>query len=104
MLSETIQTVKAAEAEAETRIAEARNRAASIVKQAGIDADRIRKDAEQDAAAYYEKTMREAMNAGEQRLKESAACDMQECFRLRQKAAEQEPEAVQKVIRLVLGG
>lgn len=104
MLSETIQTVKDAEAEAEARIAEARNRAASIVKQAGIDAERIRKDAEQDAIADYEKRMKEAMQAGKLQLNKTASADEQECSRLRQKAAELEPEAVQKVIRLVLGG
>lgn len=104
MLSDAIQTVKDAEAEAEARIIEAKNRAASIVKQAGMDADRIRKDAEQEAAADYSEEMEAAKEAGEQLLREASAAAGQECARLRQKAAEQEPAAIENVIRLVLGG
>lgn len=104
MLSDAIQTVKDAEAEAEARIIEAKSRAASIVKQAGMDADRIRKDAEQEAAADYSEEMEAAKEAGEQLLREASAAAGQECARFRQKAAEQEPAAIENVIRLVLGG
>jgi len=104
MLSETIQEVKNAEAEADARIVDARNQAASIVRQAGVDADKIRKDAEKEAAADYDKTMEKAKKAGEDRLKEAAAEAVQQRSRLRQKTAEQEQAAIQTVIRLVLGG